>query len=205
MYLRIKNRMLIITCNRSVKIPQIETFIKSNEAKILKNLERKTIGLYSREQFPYFGKNYHVIIEYNTKNQISFSSDLVRVNFKTGDFDEKYLESFYKEATLKKISELLPQIDAAIKALINIDNVTFKSQLMKSRFGSCIPNKRIIKLNSILARFDEKYLKAVLIHELIHLKVFGHQRDFYRLMDRFIPDYRKLIRELKTLTRKYEV
>jgi predicted metal-dependent hydrolase len=76
---------------------------------------------------------------------------------------------------------------------------------MKSRYGSCIPKKRIIKLNSILARFDEVYIKVILIHELIHLEEHNHQKGFYEYINSWIPNYRSYIKEINSLTRKYVI
>ncbi|OQX93192.1 MAG: hypothetical protein B6I17_03805 [Tenericutes bacterium 4572_104] len=86
-----------------------------------------------------------------------------------------------------------------------VDNVSYKTQLMKSRYGSCIPKKRIIKLNTLLARFKEKYLKTILIHELIHLEVHNHQEEFYYYMNKLVPQYKIIKKELQELTRKYVI
>jgi predicted metal-dependent hydrolase len=76
---------------------------------------------------------------------------------------------------------------------------------MKTRLGSCNTPKRKINLNSILARFDIKYLRAVLIHEIVHLKVRNHQKKFYEELLRIEPDYYKLNKELRENIRRIEI
>ncbi len=88
---------------------------------------------------------------------------------------------------------------------IDISDLIIRSQLMKTRLGSCNTPKRKINLNSILARFDIKYLRAVLIHEIVHLKVRNHQKKFYEELLRIEPDYYKLNKELRENIRRIEI
>ena len=109
----------------------------------------------------------------------------------------------YSKILFNKIDDLLPSIKPLFD--FDVDNVSYKTQLMKSRYGSCIPKKRIIKLNTLLARFKEKYLKTILIHELIHLEVHNHQEEFYYYMNKLVPQYKIIKKELQELTRKYVI
>jgi len=71
--------------------------------------------------------------------------------------------------------------------------------------GNCNRIKRTIKLNSVLARYEMKYLEAILIHELVHLNVSGHQANFYRLLLKYVPNYRSIKRELVAILKQSEV
>ncbi|XFA99531.1 M48 family metallopeptidase [Candidatus Izemoplasma sp. B36] len=208
MYLRIKKDMLVITCNRFVSINQIEAFILKNEANILKKIaiNSNINPLYNESVMDIFGKAYQIKCNYNSKkNNYSLNENTIYIDFRKDSFDEKYIEKIYKEFTLKKINETYHDIYDYISEYLNINHITFKTQLMKSRFGSCIPKKRIIKLNSILSRFDDKYIKVILIHELIHLQVHNHQKDFYKYINLLIPNYKQHIKELNNLNRKYVI
>ncbi len=208
MYLRIKKDTLVITCNPNISIEQIETFILNNETNILKkiSLNSNKTPLYNENAMSIFGKKYPIKPNYSSRrNSYSINEDEICIRFRSSSFDEKYIENIYKELTLKKINEYYNDIYDPISKYLNINNITFKTQLMKSRFGSCIPKKRIIKLNSILSRFDDKYIKIILIHELIHLQVHNHQKDFYKYIDILIPKYKQHIKELNNLNRKYVI
>ena len=77
-----------------------------------------------------------------------------------------------------------------------------KARYMKSRWGVCNSKTKIITLNSILALLDKKYLDYVVLHEIIHLKVSNHGRDFYNLMDLYMPNWKQIRKELN---KKYGV
>ena len=64
---------------------------------------------------------------------------------------------------------------------------------------------QVIKLNSILARFDIKYLRAVLIHEIVHLKVKNHQKAFYDVLLKYEPNYRHIRKELTNILKLYQI
>ncbi len=208
MYLRVKDNQIIITCNKLMKQDKIESFIMSNQHKILNTLSKheRKVALYQQDTMQLFGEKHTIYCEYsNKKNSYVIENDSIHILFKRNEFDTKYVEKIYQTILLEKMNQLLIELKQDIGTTINIDNLTLKTQLMKSRYGSCIPSKRIVKLNSILARFDEHYVKVIFIHELIHLKVSNHQKDFYKYIHMWIPNYRTIIKEINQLNRKYVI
>lgn len=59
---------------------------------------------------------------------------------------------------------------------------------MKTRWGSCGKNHTII-LNPELVRLPTRCIDYVITHELCHLKIRKHNRDFYALLSRCLPDW----------------
>lgn len=53
------------------------------------------------------------------------------------------------------------------------------------RWGSCTPADRSIRLSTRLAGFPAWVLDYVVVHELAHLSVAGHGRDFWELVNRY--------------------
>lgn len=208
MYLRVKEDLIIITCNKLMKQTQIEAFIIRNQQKILKTLSKieAKVPLYQLDTMSIFGKNVRIHSQYSCKkNTYVVHDDSIHICFKNEQFDSKYMEKIYQTLLLDKMKQLQIELKYDFGTIINIDNLTLKTQLMKSRYGSCIPSKRIIKLNSILARFDDHFTRVIFIHELIHLKVSNHQKDFYKYIHMWIPNYRSTIKEIHQLSRKYVI
>lgn len=206
MYLRIKDDLLVITTNEAYK-NKVEDFIKKNENKILRviNLKENKVPLYNREVMKIFGDEKKILYTTgNHKNRYNITDSIIYIDFKADDFDNLYIEKIYSELLLRKMEKFIEE-EVMLSQQIDLTNVVLKTQLMKSRFGSCISNKRVIKLNSILARFNEDYTHTILIHEIIHLKVKNHQKEFYEYINKFIPNYKQIIRSLNTLTRKYVI
>lgn len=66
----------------------------------------------------------------------------------------------------------------------------------KTRWGSCSKrgnlnfNYKIIKLSKEVADY-------IIVHELCHLKEFNHSKNFWFLIEKTIPDYKKLRNTLR--------
>jgi predicted metal-dependent hydrolase len=56
---------------------------------------------------------------------------------------------------------------------------------MRSRWGSCTPSARTIRISTRLAAFPDWVVDYVIVHELAHLEVGGHNDDFWRLVYRY--------------------
>lgn len=74
----------------------------------------------------------------------------------------------------------------------NIDRPQIKFRSMKSRWGSCNFVKCVITLNSKLIYCDEEMIYYVIVHEFSHLIVPNHSKDFYKVVEKLCPDYRKI-------------
>jgi predicted metal-dependent hydrolase len=56
---------------------------------------------------------------------------------------------------------------------------------MRSRWGSCTPSARTIRISTRLAAFPDWVVDYVIVHELAHLEVGAHNDDFWRLVYRY--------------------
>ena len=67
---------------------------------------------------------------------------------------------------------------------------------MHTRWGSCNTNTHHINLSLMLATRSDAELDYVILHELVHTVVPNHGPDFYALMDRFMPGWKKIRKAL---------
>lgn len=206
MYLRVRENSIIISCPMHTSKAKIEAFIFKNSDNVVKRLwqcEQKK-PLYSKTEFLYFGENLQLEYQLDCKkNDYMIKDSMMFITFQANVFDQSFIEDIYHQEVHRQIQRLVDEVKTNLDGHFNLENITYKTQLMKSRYGSCIPKKRIIKINTLLGRFDLLYLKSVLIHELIHLEVPNHQKAFYALMETYVPHYREQMKTLNHLTRKY--
>jgi predicted metal-dependent hydrolase len=69
-------------------------------------------------------------------------------------------------------------------------------QRMKTKWGSCNPHSRSIRLNSELAKKPAECLEYVIVHELTHLLEPTHNQTFIGLMNQFMPHWQHFRAEL---------
>jgi len=67
---------------------------------------------------------------------------------------------------------------------------------MKSRWGSCIPAKKVVTLNSRLMNYSLRCIEYVVVHELCHFLEPNHSPRFYKRMTEVMPDWEERKREL---------
>lgn len=68
--------------------------------------------------------------------------------------------------------------------------LTICARKMKTRWGTCLPTKNKIILNSELAKKPRECLNYVLAHELTHFSVANHGPQFRQLMDMYLPNWK---------------
>ena len=194
-YLRLQinhaNELEVILPKR-YKHEKAEDFILQKENWILKHLKEK-----SKEAFYFLGKEIKVQINYDLfvrKPQIIYSNKKLIANIPAGysfTQDEIYTSWLKHKAKIyfpKRIKEL------SKLTAFNYNKVTIRSQ--KTRWGSCSASGAL-SFNYRLLRFSEKVIGYVIIHELCHLKELNHSKKFWKLVEKFCPDYKKLKRELR--------
>ena len=68
-----------------------------------------------------------------------------------------------------------------------------------ARWGSCSSDGSI-RMNARLIHFDEALIDYVCAHEACHLLVMDHSPRFHALMDRLMPDHKRLRRRMREET-----
>jgi predicted metal-dependent hydrolase len=68
-------------------------------------------------------------------------------------------------------------------------------RLQRTRWGSCSA-QRTVSLNAALLLLEPELVRYLMVHELCHLRWLDHSRRYWRLVERFEPDFRALDRRL---------
>ncbi len=166
---------IAVSASKAVPIAAIEDFLRSKESWIRQALVRT--------------KQNHVDLE---ENQAYLCGELVTL---PEHCERKIWQKTIAEDLLRKQYEqiwLLFQQDGFAKPQLRF-------RQMKSRWGSCIPSKGIITLNTALIGAPVESQQAVIAHELCHMKQPNHQKGFYSYLYSRMPDYEqrhRLLREL---------
>lgn len=98
------------------------------------------------------------------------------------------LEGFYRTEALRAFPGRLELCRSRFRE--PLPPSTLKVRKMSARWGHC-SNTGEICLNTALIQKPMAAIDFVVTHELCHLRHFAHNKSFYRLMDRTLPDWRE--------------
>jgi predicted metal-dependent hydrolase len=80
---------------------------------------------------------------------------------------------------------------------IGVETNRVRLRRMKTRWGVCNISTRIITINSELTKYPEQCLEYVVVHELAHLKIAAHNKEFWAIVENALPDYKLWRKTLK--------
>jgi predicted metal-dependent hydrolase len=98
----------------------------------------------------------------------------------------------------------LPPLIRVWEPRLSVSVSGFFVQQMKTRWGSCNPVARTIRLNTELAKKPMECLEYVVVHEMVHLLERQHNRKFLSHMDRALPHWRSLKDMLNNFPLRHE-
>lgn len=109
---------------------------------------------------------------------------------------KKVLDLWYKEQLLSQIPFLIMKWEK----IIGVKAEGFTVRDMKTRWGTCNIRTRKICLSLQLARKKPECLEYVVVHELVHLLEHSHNSTFKAYLDRFLPEWRSIKKEMNGMS-----
>lgn len=67
---------------------------------------------------------------------------------------------------------------------------------IKYAWGTCSNNKNITISKKLIA-YSKQAIKYVILHELCHIKYMNHSKDFWSLVQLYMPEYKEVKKEFK--------
>lgn len=113
---------------------------------------------------------------------------------------EAVLGAWYRQSLKHELSGLLAKWETRVGAHAERCYV----QHMKTRWGSCNPDARTIRLNTELAKKPLECLEYIVVHELVHLLEPTHNDRFITLITTLMPHWRDCRDALNRLPVRHE-
>jgi len=103
---------------------------------------------------------------------------------------QEILDRWYRRILKEAASPIIKEWEARIG--VEVEKLYIRK--MKSHWGSCNYQRQTLRLNSELAKRRPECLEYVIVHEMLHIIERGHNRNYYRLLNKYIPSW-KIIRK----------
>ena len=187
-YLRVKDDLKIyITTNYFTSKLSIKRLLDNNQKEIKRMIDSQNNKRKKEGSFYYLGNKYELFID--DVEDVKFLDDSLFIP------SLEYLDRWVK----KRIKELFKErLDYNYKIFEeNIPYPNLKIRTMKTRWGVCNIKNTSVTLNTKLIEYDIEKLDYVIIHELSHFIHFNHSKDFWKLVSKYAPNYKKIRKDMK--------
>ncbi len=100
---------------------------------------------------------------------------------------QRLMEAYYRNRLRKVLITIVPKWALRLGEAPN--TFDYSIMIMQKQWGSCSTAQRKILFNLLLARVPLRCIEYVVVHELCHLKVHQHNKDFSALLNEYMPDW----------------
>ena len=134
------------------------------------------------------------------------ASELVKLDFDGSTFalfyhtyDERlfqtHIDRFYK----KEAEKFIPSCVEEWAEKMSLSPTQIRFRKTKRQWGSCSA-KDVLCFNTMMLKLPENVIQYIIVHELAHIKHKHHQKDFWQLVESYLPQYKLQVKELKNYT-----
>jgi len=180
-------------------------WIRQQQCK-LREQERETPREYlDRESHYVWGKRY--LLEVSEREQspaVELKHNRMHLRVRPGTAETKrqaIVEEWYRE----QVKQAAPPLIAKWEKLLGVKAERLFVQRMKTKWGSCNPRARTVRLNTDLAKKPRECLEYLVVHELVHLLEPTHNARFIALMDQSMPQWQSCRQSLNRLPVRHEL
>jgi predicted metal-dependent hydrolase len=182
-------------------------WIKRQQQK-LREQEREPAREYlNRESHYVWGKRYLLaVVEQDAAPEVELKHGKMLLRVRPGSGEEKkrdIMDEWYRGP----VKTTVPPLIEKWERLLGVRLSGFTVRKMKTKWGSCSPGRKTIRLNTELAKKPLECLEYILVHEMVHLLEPTHNGRFVVLMDKFMPKwqfYREALNRLPVRHERWE-
>lgn len=162
-----------------------------------------------RRKFLLRGLEYQVTLKTDaTRNSlvINDQSFIVSLCPPTRENFALFMENWYRRQARKTYQEAIDRwLPLFVARGYAIPAPRLKIFSMRRAWGRCYYTKGLITMNLHLVKVPQVCIDYIVLHELCHFAVSNHSKDFYRLVESFMPDWHEADKLLKAFARERRI
>lgn len=173
-------------------------WIKKQQQKAASNPPKPEYQLIDGERIFILGNEYELMVESSKRKsivQVDGNKMILQLRGESNlEKRKKVLDTWMRAQLMVQIPILIDKYEADMEVHVK----DYRVKKMKTRWGTCNITDQRIWLNLELAKKSYGCLEMVVVHEMVHLLERLHNKRFYALMDKFMPDWRIYNQELNS-------
>ena len=164
-------------------------WIKQQQQKLREQARETPREYLNRESHYVWGRRHLLAItEADVPPRVEIAHNRMLLVVRPGT-DEQRREAIVEGWYRAQLKAALPILLAKWQPVMGVQVARFFVQRMKTRWGSCNPATKSIRLNTELTKKPRECLEYIVVHEMTHLLEPTHNHRFVSLMDRFMPNW----------------
>ena len=194
----LKNGSVVVKAPISMSDNVIKKFVEDKQSWIKEKLliVSKNISKFDDvmhyKRFLLYGNKYKLVLTDVKRVETSDNFEIFVPRKTEPDKVLKLLKQWYKKIAKQILFERLTYIESKI----NLKSASMKISDSKGRWGSC-SNKGVICFNWRVIMLPPQIIDYVIVHELCHLVELNHSKNFWKLVNTFLPNADKLKKAIK--------
>ena len=170
-------------------------WIRDQQAKILSEPHSAPITYSNGDTLIIFGQPYTLNVIEGKRSSFTLLGDKAELHCKS-DSTVEQRESIVERAMRELLYARLGPLFEKWERISDLKSSSYQIKKMKTRWGTCNTRTRKIWINLELYKKSDECIEYVIMHELTHLRVPNHGKDFVAIMDLYMPRWRELREEL---------
>lgn len=195
-----------IAAPRRMKLDTIRVFavaklgwIKKQQAKLAAQAREPVLEYVERESHHLWGRRYLLSVVQTTGRQgIDLKGNRVVLSIRPGSTLERRA-ALFAQWRRQLLRQEATKLIAIWEQRLGVKANHLLIQSMKTKWGSCNPKTRNIRLNTELSKKPKQCLDYIILHELAHLLVPNHGEGFVRMLNLHMPHWRSIRSQLNEL------
>lgn len=193
--LRINNNgEILVSANPFVSRETIDSFIIEKQEWIKKKqcTIRHKPALIEENHIQLLGKSLRIRRICSKHPLVYYSDDTFYIQYEKKEQCEKLIQEYLDQLCHDIFYDIALLTCKRLKAH-HVSMPMIKLRYMKSQWGNCKPAQNVITLNKRLIHYPVEFIEYVILHEFIHFIHPNHSKEFYALIQHYMPDYKERI------------
>ena len=204
-YLSFNDEGELIIKSPRVSTKQIEQLLLKKSSWIINSRKKfeakkgKSIDFTADSTLYFLGEAHslHLVLHEKKRTKLDFNGDIFTLYYSIYDESifQRHIDAFYKEEAKQYIPTLVNQWAKTMR--VHPLHISFRKT--KRQWGSCSV-KNALSFNTMMMKLPLDVIQYIIVHELAHIKHKHHQKDFWKFVEAYLPDYKIQVNELKNFT-----
>ena len=199
LYISVQNGEVMVKAPWYFSKERIQEVVEEKKKWIIKKLEEYEKANVKKDEYKQskevkiLGEKYQIKVIYKNIERAELNLEEKHIKIilpnKYKKIDNNAILKMAIEKMYSKIAET--EIERAMektRIMLGFAPEDYEIVRMKNTLATCNQNKKI-QINPDIVKYNRKIIDYVILHEFCHLKYKTHSKGFYKILEKYMPDY----------------